>query len=544
MAWWQDEGLTYGTEEYWARVRERLDARKPSAEEKANTLGNAYNNTMLSELLGYKYNGGAQAAPPQSAQPTPQVSVPQGRNPSFDMGSSSYAYLPEKQDVFGRPLATVTERLQALQGGGDETPKPTVDPRALELRERMLERVGTSTQSPTNPAAVAEQDAEVLAAYTAPRGAGIFTRSGGEIPTGNGYVGRDLTNVPSLPIGTERPRLLPGQVYIPGRGVGDTPGGQARRDELLNDAYAAIAAPASDLGGMTNAEDNDALMKAEIKRLEGGRGTEVFTPFTERNREEAERQARTSRNLESFRNALVGPESFPTETAAQIGDKRELDRRKALIETMEDGPAKQDALAALQDEETAKRTAGLKDSDRFEGLKGSPDWKARQGRIAAYEQKLKALQDGRVITKREAEQKAHEMKVFEQEDAKIANKTKELKVLEKDLELRREILGAEVDSKAQATYQKKLEELEKEKEAVHYRRMGIDKKHIPEIKAAEGLLEAEDPATYNVYSGFTKTELGIVWRIASEYMTSDRLNGKEAFGKALQLYINGIRGRK
>jgi hypothetical protein len=226
----------------------------------------------------------------------------------------------------------------------------------------------------------------------------------------------------------------------------------------------------------------------------------------------------------------------PIETAAQLSDKRELDKRKALIETMEDGPAKQDALAALQDEETAKRTAGLKDSDRFEGLKGSPDAKAREGRMAAYKEKLKSLEDGRVITKREAEQKAKEMKLFEQEDAKIANKTKELEILEKDLEMRREILGAETDSKAQATYQKKLKELEELTEDARYKGMGIEKKNVDSIRASIRILEAEDPKTAGYYQGLEGFERDEVWSIASGLMTSRGDNGRKAFKTALDLH--------
>jgi hypothetical protein len=478
MAWYDDLGIKPNTPEYYAALRDRLKQRTPTDQQKYQQVKDSWRDYEV--FLGRKE--------PRQPQVSVARAVPQGEVPAVDS-------------------TTVTQKLEAMRGGGTEAPvfsrmdSPEADAARLTKGEFTVSGTSSNNQTFTDPA---------MNEPFKPRGTGIFS-GGKEIMAGDkdpftGYVyeGRPepttaQPTAPSLPIGTERPKLLPGQVYLPGRGVGDSPGGQARRDELRTDAYAAIAAPASELGGMENARANDALMRAEITRLEGGRGAEVFTPFAERNREEAERQARTGRNLESFRNALLGPESFPTMTATQIGDKREMDRRKAQIETMEEGPAKQDALAALQDEETAKRQSGLKDSDRFEGSKGSPDWKERQGRMAAYEQKLKSLQDGRVITKREAEQKAKEMKLFEQRDEEIAIKRQEVENAKALMEQRNQILGLEVTERQKKDLQNKQNgvialELEKAgmtpedaRESILVLNRGKDRLRLVDPTAAEAL---------------------------------------------------------
>lgn len=107
----------------------------------------------------------------------------------------------------------------------------------------------------------------------------------------------------------------------------------------------------------------------------------------------------------------------PIESAAQLSDKREFDKRKALIETMVDGPEKKDALAALQDEQAA--SAKLSPFDRFAGSAGSPDAKAREGRIAAYEQNLAQLREGRLIGKREEKRLAKENREIEMKQQEL-----------------------------------------------------------------------------------------------------------------------------
>ena len=106
-------------------------------------------------------------------------------------------------------------------------------------------------------------------------------------------------------------------------------------------------------------------------------------------------QSRFARNAESFRGALGGP--------AGAGATEE-DRRKAVVAAMPEGPEKQDALAEMRDEATARSRAGLKPSDMSanRGSLGSPDEKARDKRMAAYERNLDKLREGRLITKREA----------------------------------------------------------------------------------------------------------------------------------------------
>jgi len=156
-----------------------------------------------------------------------------------------------------------------------------------------------------------------------------------------------------------------------------------------------------------------------------------------------------------------------TMTAAQIGDKRELDKRKALIETMADGPAKEDALAALQDEETAKRQAGVKDSDRFTGSIGSPDWKERQGRMEAYKQKLTELSNNRLMTKQQAGAAMAQARKIDKEQfefdqkmltaqQKQEDRDTEAELLQRGLKEKKSIAAANAGFRSMATFNGKI----------------------------------------------------------------------------------------
>jgi len=180
--------------------------------------------------------------------------------------------------------------------------------------------------------------------------------------------------------------------------------------------------------------------------------------------------ARFERNRESFRNALVGTgvgQSGENLTATQIGDKRELDKRKALIETMAEGPDKQDALARLQDEEAAKREAGVKDSDRYTGSIGSTDWKERQGRMEAYKQKLTELSNNRLMTKQQAGAAMAQARKIEKEqfefDQKILtaeqkqeDRDTEAELMQRGLTEKKSIAAANSGFRSMATFNGKI----------------------------------------------------------------------------------------
>jgi len=158
---------------------------------------------------------------------------------------------------------------------------------------------------------------------------------------------------------------------------------------------------------------------------------------------EMQREAYRAANRERYQDLAAGMRTEgakPQLTAAQMGDKRELDKRKALIETMAEGPDKQDALAALQDEETAKRQAGVKDSDRFTGSIGSPDWKERQGRMEAYKQKLTELSNNRLITKQQAGAAMAQARKADVEEAKAMETMRTIEQKQEDKQVEAELM--------------------------------------------------------------------------------------------------------